>query len=232
MRVLVTRPLEDTHETASRLKALGHEAIIAPLLEVRFRNGDEVTLDGVQALLVTSANGVRALMRRTSRRDVPVFAVGQQSAEQARAAGFKTVRQTEGGSGALAQATTKWADPANGSLLHISGADVAGDLAGTLHDAGFTVRREVLYEAVAIDLLPKTALEAFNSGIDAVLLFSARSSAAFVAGVVQAGLQPACKNLIAIAISQAAAAPLSALSFREIRIPERPNQDAMLALLS
>src|SRR6185436_7372902 len=34
MRVLVTRPLDDSLDTAVRLKLLGHEAVIAPLLEI------------------------------------------------------------------------------------------------------------------------------------------------------------------------------------------------------
>jgi uroporphyrinogen-III synthase len=232
MRVLVTRPLDDSLETAARLTAMGHESVIAPLLEIGFRDGDEISLDGVQAILATSANGIRALIRRTARRDVPVFSVGQQSAEEARVAGFADVRSAEGGSTALATAAASWANPMNGALLHISGLDVAGDLAGVLETAGFTVRREMLYEAAPVDVLPDVALTALRAGsLDAVLLFSGRSSDTFVKGVAKAGLQAACANLVAVAISEAAALPLNALNFRELRIPARPNQDAMLALL-
>ena len=232
MRVLVTRPLDDALETAARLTALGHQSVLAPLLEIRFADGDEIALDAVQAILATSANGIRALIQRTPRRDVPVFAVGQQSAQEARHAGFADVRNAEGGSAALAKAAAEWASPADGPLLHISGADVAGDLAGALEAAGFTVRREVLYEALAVDGLPGAAQSAIRAGrLDAVLLFSARSAKAFADGIKVAGLRKACGNLIAIAISQAAAAPLSDLTFKEVRIPTRPNQDAMLALL-
>lgn len=232
MRALVTRPLDDSLETATRLAAVGHESVIAPLLAIRFREGGEVSLDGVQAILATSANGIRALVRRTSRRDVPVFAVGRQSAEEARVAGFTDVRNAEGGSAALAAAAAKWCTPANGTLLHISGVDIAGDLSGALEAHGFTVRREVLYEAVAVEGLPGAAQSVIRRHkVDAVLLFSARSSQAFVEGVIAAGLKQACKSLIALAISEAAAAPLTELTFREVRIPSSPYQDAMLALL-
>jgi uroporphyrinogen-III synthase len=232
MRVLVTRPLDDSLETATRLAALGHESVIAPLLAIGFRDGSEISLDGVQAILATSANGIRALVRRTPRRDIPVFAVGHQSAEEARVAGFADVRNAQGGSSALAAAAAQWSAPANGVLLHVSGTDVAGDLAGALEASGFTVRREVLYEAIAVEGLPGAAQSAIRSKrVDAVLLFSARSSKAFVEGVTAAGLKQACKRLVAVAISAAAAEPLSDLVFREIRIPSSPTQDAMLALL-
>jgi uroporphyrinogen-III synthase len=232
MRVLVTRPLEDSLETAARLQALGHDSVIAPLLEIRYRDGDQIPLDGVQAILATSANGIRALIRRTERRDVAVFAVGRQSAAEAEAAGFANVRNAEGGSAALAAATAEWVDPNAGALLHVSGTDVAGDLAGALEAKGFTVRRETLYEAVAAEGLPGAAQSALRAGkLDAALLFSARSAKAFADGIVAAGLKQACKSLTVIAISEAAAAPLAALTFRDVRIPARPNQDAMLALI-
>ncbi len=233
MRVLVTRPLDDSRDTVERLKAMGHDSVIAPLLDICFQQGGEISLDGVQAILATSANGIRALVRRTARRDVAVFAVGRQSAEEAREAGFTDVRNAEGGSAALATAAAGWADPARGILLHISGRDVAGDLAGTLEATGFTVRRETLYEAVAVTELPAEASAALRDGsLDAVLLFSARSSATFVQSVERAGLASTCAPLVAVAISEAAAAPLAGLTFRALRIPPSPNQDAMLALLT
>ena len=159
-----------------------------------------------------------------------MFAVGQQSAAEAKAAGFSDVRNAEGGSTALAAATTGWADPNSGTLLHVCGTDVAGDLAGALEAKGFSVRREVLYEAVAVEGLPGAAQAALRAGkLDAVLLFSARSAKAFADGIAAAGLRQACKNLVAIAISEAAAAPLGGLTFRAVRIPARPNQDVALS---
>ena len=65
MRVLVTRPIEDAGETEALLKARGHKAVIAPMLNIVFHDGPPIELAGVQAILVTSANGVRALSRRT-----------------------------------------------------------------------------------------------------------------------------------------------------------------------
>jgi hypothetical protein len=123
MRILVTRPLEDGKEIAARLAERGHQALLAPLLEPRFQDGPLLEeqgheLDNVQALLATSANGIRAFIRRSARRDLPVFAVGPQTAKEAREAGFGDVRSADGDAKALAEATRRWASPA-GILLHV-----------------------------------------------------------------------------------------------------------------
>src|SRR2546430_5057551 len=55
-------------------------AIIEPLLEIHYRGEPTPDLAGIQAILCTSANGVRALARLTPERALPLFAVGEASA--------------------------------------------------------------------------------------------------------------------------------------------------------
>lgn len=232
MRVLITRPEDDARETAALLAARGHEAILAPLLGVRYHDGHPLHLDGVQALLFTSANGARAFARRSSRRDLPVFAVGMQTAQAARDAGFADVRNADGNSVDLAVFVRTHTTPAAGALLHAAGAEAEGRLAGLLGDAGFTVHTEILYDVPAAAELPRAAHDALQNGTaDAILFLSARSAQVFVDCVSRAGLADACAKLIACCISEAAARPLSALLFRQIRIAFRPNQTALLDCL-
>lgn len=227
MRVLVTRPLDDAIDTAALLKARGHEAILAPLLGVRYHDGHALRLDGVQALLFTSVNGVRAFARRTALRDFKAFTVGSQTAQAARDAGFADVRDADGNVETLAQAVRAAATPAAGPLVHAAGAEAEGRLAALLTAAGFTVRSEVLYDVPAVAQLPDAARAALTAGAaDAVLLFSARSAQIFADCVAKAGLS--CAGLIGLCISEAAAKPLAGLTFKEIRIAKRPNQASLL----
>lgn len=232
MRVLVTRPVEDAERTAAELEARGHQAVIAPLLEIRFREGPQIVLDGVQAILATSANGIRALARRTARRDLPVFAVGPQTAKAARTLGFIAVRSADGDAARLAEAVAAWARPAAGALYHPSGAQTRGGLAERLMSAGFTVRSEALYEALLPEALPPTAAVALERGeLEAVLLYSPRSARIFARLVGAAGLGRACGRLAALCISQAAADGLAPLEFRTVAVAARPDQHHLLALL-
>jgi uroporphyrinogen-III synthase len=232
MRVLVTRPAEDAMETAALLRERGHEPVIAPLLGVHYHDGPPLDLDGVQALLATSANGVRALARRTARRDLAVFAVGSQTSEAARAAGFTDVRNADGNSENLANAVRGWAASDGGALLHAAGAEAEGRLADILTAAGYSVRTAVLYDVPAVATLPESARAALaDCTLDAVLLLSARSAQVFTACVAQADLATACRRVTAVCISEAAAKPLAGLAFKDIRIAARPNQSSLLDCL-
>jgi uroporphyrinogen-III synthase len=232
MRILITRPAEDARELSHKLEAMGHRIVTTPLLKILYADGPEISLDGVQAILATSANGVRAVAKRTTRRDVPVFAVGPQTEAEARGDGFANVRSADGDGMALARATMMWAKPENGILLHAAGAEAPKLLVNELTENGFTVRREVLYEARAAASLPDAAAEALKADtLDAVMHFSPRAAAIFSDCVRAERLAGHCKRLICLCISEATAKALSPLHFREMRVARRPNQQALLELL-
>ncbi len=231
MRVLVTRPLEDANTTAAQLSARGHSALISPLLSVVEFAGPPVDLSGVQAILATSANGVRALARRNIDRNLPVFAVGPQTAKEARDAGFSLVRDANGDLNALAESITLWTSPDKGTLLHASGVDGAGKLATLLEGRGFTVRTETLYAVSAAPLTAEARKALSERLVDAVMLYSPRSARLFQDVVKDDGLEAGLDFITAVCISAATAQMVMPLSFKEIRIAESPNQDAMLACL-
>jgi uroporphyrinogen-III synthase len=231
MRILVTRPLEDGREIAARLAEGGHQALLAPLLEPRFSDGplleEQGELDNVQALLATSANGIRAFIRRSARRDLPVFAVGPQTAQEARKAGFSNVRSADGDAKALADATRRWASP-DGILLHVCAEDAPGTLAEQLSAHGFAVRRSALYAIEPTTHFPPEAQTALQQGaLDAVMFFSPRTARIFGA---LADTLPT-QSLTAFCISPATAQALAPSRFSRVLVAARPNQEAMLALI-
>jgi uroporphyrinogen-III synthase len=231
MRILVTRPREDGAEIAGLLAARGHQALLAPLLEPRFQDGPLLeeagsTLDNVAAVLATSANGIRALSRRMTRRDLPIFSVGPQTAAEARRAGFTDVRSADGDAKALAEATQRWA-PAGASLLHVCADDAPTSLQDQLGHAGFNVRRCALYRIEpATDLQPEIRAALLNLALDAAMFFSPRTARIFA----QLAKTLPTDGLTALCISRATAEALAPLCFAQIKVAVRPNQDAMLAI--
>jgi uroporphyrinogen-III synthase len=229
MRILISRPQEDAARLAELLRARGHEPLCASLLAVRFFDGPEPQFEGVSAIIATSANGVRAFAARTERRNLRLFAVGPQTADAARHAGFENVECADGDAATLAEKVLDWVKPEAGILIHAASADNEGQLKALLAEEGYTVDVMVLYEVVASHKLPEIAREALvHHALDAMVVFSPRSAMALRDGIVQAGLAEACKAVHAICISAATAAALSPLTFRQVLVADRPNQAAML----
>ena len=172
MRVLVTRPREDAERLAAQLEARGHAIVIEPIFTIEPVRETPLDLDGVQALLLTSANGARAFGMRSRRRDLRVFAVGDATAEAARALGFADVESAGGDVADLVRLARERAQPDHGALLHVAGSAVAGDLAGQLGADGFEVRRAVLYRAEPVGALSGGTVTALRDRhIDVILFF-------------------------------------------------------------
>src|ERR1700761_2440428 len=113
MRALITRPQEDAADLAAALHARGIEPLVEPLLQIKPVSGASVDLDQVQALLFTSANGVRAFAALSDRRDLPTFTVGDKSAEAARSLGFSQIESAGGDVNALASLVGDRLQPQN-----------------------------------------------------------------------------------------------------------------------
>ncbi len=233
MRVLVTRPQADAEETARLLAAQHIEAVIAPLIEIFDIPGATIDLAAVQAILVTSANGARALARVTRERTLPVFTVGEASARAAAECGFTDVTSADGDVGALAALVRRKLDPLAGALVHVTGSAVAGNLGGELASFQYLIRHSQIYRSHTVDTLPEAAREALvEQSIDAVLFYSPRTAHHFADLVVKAGLQANCQSVIACCLSAAVAAAAAALPFAEIRVAENPDQASLFDVLT
>jgi len=231
MRALITRPQEDAADLAAALTARGIEPSIEPLLQIKPVEGAHIDLDGVQALLFTSANGVRAFAALTPRRDLPAYTVGDGSAAAAKLAGFTQIESAGGDVNALASLVCDRLNPQQGVLFHAAGSVTAGDLAGRLEEAGFSVRRVALYEAApATALSPETRMNLTLGGIDLILLFSPRTATTFATLWRQAGA-PSLERVCAICLSAAVAREVGDLSWRDVFIAERPDLPSLLALV-
>jgi uroporphyrinogen-III synthase len=232
MRLLVTRPADDARAIAQALIARGHDVVVDPVLTIVPATDEVPDLKGVQAVLATSANGVRALARLGARREVPLLAVGRATADAARAADFGTVLEAEGDVVSLARLAAARFDPRKGPLVHAAGSDVAGDLKGLLEAHGFTVRRHVLYAARASEALGAETRKSLADGaLDGALFFSPRSAKVFLGLVEKAQLKESLGRLVAYCLSPAVAAEARRAPFAALRVAERPAIEALLTVI-
>ena len=234
LQILVTRPRGEADLFAVALAMRGHDAVVAPLLDIVVDEAPPLDLAGVQAVLFTSANGVRAFAHTQKNRDLKAFCVGDATAAAARNAGFGAVESAAGDVDTLAALVKKRLDPANGALVHATGTAVAGDLAGVLGAEGFSVRRVQLYRADTATKLPDDAASALRRGrIDVVTFFSPRTAEIFARLVRDAGLGDSLARVTALALAPSALeiAREQGCRFKAAIAADEPNETALLEAL-
>jgi uroporphyrinogen-III synthase len=224
-KIWITRAQPGADATAERVRALGHEAVVAPLLAVRTLPDVTVDLSGVAALAFTSANGVRAFADVCGERGLKVFAVGAATAQAARAAGFRSVLSADGDVEALAEGIAVRKGELKGAVLHPGAAEPAGDLAGSLEKHGVHARRLILYETAPVALTGEAAEAAVRC--DVALIHSPRA-AQVMAKVLKAHPAP---GLRALGLSKAVIKPLSRTPLAGKVYPPFPLEAALLNLI-
>ncbi|MEN3381543.1 MAG: uroporphyrinogen-III synthase [Hyphomicrobiales bacterium] len=230
MRVLLTRPEPDGLRSAARLRALGHDVILAPLMR-----GETLKADfggPFAAVLMTSANAARAILehpRLAELRALPVCTVGDHSAEVARAVGFAEVVSAQGALDDLVRLVA--ARFANARLLYLAGEDRAGDLAAELAGHRIKVETAVVYRAVAATTLPPEVAQALGANqLDAVLHYSRRSAATLLQLAAAAGAVNTLLGLAHYCLSDAVAVPLREAGARRIAVAPHPGESSLFGL--
>jgi uroporphyrinogen-III synthase len=226
MKLLVTRPVEDAQPLAEKLEGLGHEAVVVPLLAIQPRDAVVLPDGPFQALCVSSANGLAARLDLSIFHHIPFFAIGPQSALEARRQGFDHVHDKGGNVEGLVRTICKSLKPDDGTILYLSGSETTGDLEGKLKAAGFIVARAIVYDAQACVV---DDLESLLSGANGVLLYSPRTTKLWVAQVQKAGLEDRAKTLKHFCLSANVAANLPQAWAK--RISRTPDENGMLTLL-
>jgi len=232
MRVLVTRPQPDASRTAAYLEGLGYQVVVDPLLFVEPSPARDLPPGPFSALAVTSANAARiagATVELKELRSLPLYAVGARTADAAREAGFENVEGADGEAAALARLIAREL-PVGSRVLHLAAEERAQDLGVLLAPAKIAVEVFALYRMRAAESFGATAAAMSSGKLDAVMHFSPRSAATFVAIAERHGLAGSVRRLRHLCISQAAAAPLIAIGAK-VEVAAEPREDAMAALL-
>ncbi len=208
-RILVLRPEPGATATMERARRLGLEAISVPLFEIIPESWTAPSPGQFDALLLTSANAARHGGNELKKLlDVPVYAVGEATADAARKAGFRVAFAGDAGVDGL-MATI----PANARLLHLCGED---------RIAPFDVRHSItpipVYRAIEI---PAPGLSPLSQSVS--LIHSPRAGRRFAELVQERG------GIAIAAISAAAAAAVGA-HWEVVEVAAEPTDDALLAL--
>ncbi|TPO02958.1 uroporphyrinogen-III synthase [Mesorhizobium sp. B1-1-5] len=233
VRVLVTRPEPGASRTARRLEALGFQPVLLPLTETSALPVEaSIGADSV-AVIVTSANAVRhapkALIAALAR--LPCHAVGKRTAEACRAAGFLSVTEGAGDAEALADAIA--GGLAGKALVYLCGRVRFPGFERRLAAAGVHVQAIETYDTTGVDYGDADVVARLSGRpVEAALLYSAKASAALASLIARPTLRHLFEKTEFLALSARVAEPLEGFAGNRIGIASKPEEDALLALLS
>ncbi|MGB0086182.1 MAG: uroporphyrinogen-III synthase [Rhodomicrobiaceae bacterium] len=235
MRIVVTRSAGDAKRQAAQLKALGHQSVICPLLDIVYSDLPPLNLGGVQALIATSRNALRGLRRNgafEAARHLPIYCVGEGTAELARELRFEQVLTGPGTAEDLAPLIARGARPDAGALLYLTGHHLAFNLERPLKQAGFAMPRVILYEAREIGEAGAARLaEELRLGVDGVILMSPRTAAIFVKLLETFKLGREAAAITCYCYSDAVARPLREIAGLTIAVSSHPTEGDLMGLI-
>jgi len=234
MRVLVTRPEPGASATSARLLEAGFQPLVLPLTETVPVTPVLPGSADFDAVAVTSASAVRHAPARLleSVVSLPCFAVGEATANAARAAGFGQVEAGAGGAEGLA-GLIRESLPAGGRVLYLCGRLRTGALAHRLADAGLSVTVGEVYDTIALSHSPAEIDVALGGeSVDAALIYSAFGAAIFSRFAMRKNMAHLFDRSRILCISDRAAGALDPAFISRAEVAAARDDDAMFALLS
>jgi uroporphyrinogen-III synthase len=236
MHLLMTRPDpgSEADPLEAALLASGHRITRAPLLSVAYL-GATPSLDGAQALIATSRNGLKAVAEHLpgSAFALPLFTVGPATAALGRALGFGHVIEGAGTARELQALIQTEVRPEAGVLVHFAGDTLAYDLKGALGATGFEVRTEVVYQTETASEFPATVADTLRArGFDGVILMSPRTARVYARLARESGLSGEARSMVHFCLSDAVGRELASLEPVRLAVARLPNSQEMLALIA
>jgi uroporphyrinogen-III synthase len=238
MAVLVTRPHPDNEATARALKERGFAVVLAPMLRFEPVTLSEETGGNYAGVLATSANALRAVepqLAESGLLELPLFAVGEHTASEARRLGFAKVISADGDAAKLSSIVRKGIKAKKKQatrLLYLAGADLSRDLAGDLVDDGFEVTTRTTYRMVLLTGLSRETREAFAANeVEAVLHYSQRSARAFLDAARADGVEVSALAVPQCCISANVAEILREAGAVRVLAAASPDENALFGAL-
>lgn len=218
--VLLTRPQADNTTLAKQLAALDIATVESPLLTIIPQTASPLQ-NTPDALLVTSRHAVHAC---SAYPDIPLYAVGEQTAALAAASGCRVIAAHAPDAAGLVAHLPQ----GHCRIAYLSGDFIRFDFAAALPLA--EIERVITYKSIAATSLTPAAQAALNAGhVDSAVLYSPRSAEIFAALLPEKFRNRLSVYCLSPAIAETCAATGG---WKAIKTSTEPTQAAMIELLA
>ena len=181
MHILLTRPLEDSHEMILKFQRLGHEISHMPLINSEGKSYEQLNFLDFKGIIFTSANAIKFLDIKLIDKKIICFCVGSATEKKARSCGFQNVLSADGNVNNLKELILQNYNSSNGKLLYVSGEIISNDLDQQLISEGYNVKRIVNYSAKPVEKFNEVFIEKLKLKMpEIVYVYSQNSAISFL----------------------------------------------------
>lgn len=225
-QLLLTRPIEASEQDKRWFSERGISSIISPMLTYQYNKFIIEPVQNYEGIIITSAQSVRALSTRTIERNVPLFCVGNQSADTAKAQGFKNVISARGTALELIElikSRKRTAKP----YLYARGADISTDIEAALKECAIPCESVIAYKATLTQAFSAPCVQALMKGtIYAAAFTSVRGAKNFARLVCVNNLSNQLKTIKALCLSNNVLEYIQTLEWADTSVCPMPDGEA------
>jgi uroporphyrinogen-III synthase len=217
MHILLTRPLEDSHEMILKFQSLGHLVSHLPLISIdglKYENIDYLDFNGI---IFTSANAIKFLDSKNINKKINCFCVGAATEKKARSVGFQNIFAADGNVNNLKELILQNFNSSDGKLLYVSGEIISNDLDQMLISEGYNVKRIVNYKANPVEKFDNKFIEKLKLNMPEITyVYSQNSAISFLNLIKNYQLENLFKNTNLMCIGEKTSAVLNEIKWKKI----------------
>ena len=229
MHILLTRPLEDSHELILKFQRLGHEVSHMPLINIEGKKYEPLNFLDFKGIIFTSANAIKFFDIKPIDKKIICFCVGSATEKKARSCGFQNILSADGNVNNLKELILQNYNSSTGKLLYVSGEIISNDLDQQLISEGYNVKRIVNYSVKPVEKFNEAFIEKLKLKMpEIVYVYSQNSAISFLNLIKNYQLVDLWMHTNLMCIGEKTSAVLNEIKWRKIFIFNPGEEEFLL----
>ncbi|MDC0074317.1 uroporphyrinogen-III synthase [Alphaproteobacteria bacterium] len=232
MKILINRPIFDSINLKKILEKKGYEVIVLPIIKIIPIKFDIKKFSNISIYIFTSRNAIRSIDDTIFNKDLPVYVVGEGTAEEAKLKNFKKIIIGKGDVFSLCKQICNDLNPKLENILYLSGKKISFDLLNFLEKYDYNIRRQICYETRELGVFSEKTKNIFiDKEIDAIAFYSKNTAKIFNKLIINSQISDKLYDVKAFCLSKDIASELNHFNRLKIYVSENPNQKSFISLL-
>ena len=217
MHILLTRPLEDSHEMILKFQSLGHYVSHLPLINIESLRYEPLNYSEFRGIIFTSSNAIKFLDIKNIDKKILCFCVGSATEKKARSGGFQNIFAADGNVNNLKELILQNFNNPKEKLLYVTGEIISSNLDQELTTGGYNIERIINYRANPIEKYDKSFIEKLKLKIpDIIYIYSQNSAINFLKVIKNYKLETLWMNTNLMCIGEKTSSILNEIKWKKI----------------